>query len=78
MVNDEENVEESASGLPVLMVETATDDVWKAAAAKVVLMEEVVKVVEAKAVAMVEKVEIVEATVMEEGLWVTHKYTVGR
>ena len=37
--NDEEMVEESASGLFVLMVETATDDVWKAAAAKVVLIQ---------------------------------------
>jgi hypothetical protein len=36
--NVEEIVEESASELSVLILETATDHVWKAAAAKVVLI----------------------------------------
>ncbi len=37
--NDEEMVEESASGLFVLMVETEIDDVLKAAAAKVLSIQ---------------------------------------
>ena len=37
--NVEEIVEESASELFVLILETATDDVWKEAAAKVVLIQ---------------------------------------
>lgn len=37
--NVEEIVEESASELSVLILETATDHVWKAAAAKVVLIQ---------------------------------------